>query len=181
MGGDGIGNALAAAQPGADELVGVSPVDLGTGRTLGGTAGLARDGQDPAGLVDGGVAVQQFPGGAVDVIDAATQQNRLQTAARVPGGARGDGRWTKAVLLSSGPCGRWWTSGGNLRPGAEVVGFAGQRCYAASGLARVACRSGGALVCGVGTVTGHPVTHQPGTSRSSLAARGSVCLGIYPC
>src|SRR5215813_9596054 len=47
MGGDGIGNALAAAQPGADELVGVGPVDLGTGRTLGGTASLARDGQDP--------------------------------------------------------------------------------------------------------------------------------------
>jgi hypothetical protein len=91
MGGDGIGNALAATQPGADELVGVSPVDLGTGRTLGGTASLARDGQDPAGLVDGGVAVQQFPGGAVDVIDAATQQNRLQAAARVPSGARGDG------------------------------------------------------------------------------------------
>src|SRR5262245_8770846 len=72
MGGDGIGNAFAAAQPSADELVGVSPVDLGAGRTLGGTASLTRDGQDPAGLVDGGVAVQEFSGGAVDVIDAAT-------------------------------------------------------------------------------------------------------------
>jgi len=88
MGGDGTGNALTAAQPGADELIGVSPVDLGTGRALGGTASLARDGQDPAGLVDGGVAVQQFPGGAVDVIDAATQQNRLQAPARIPSGAR---------------------------------------------------------------------------------------------
>jgi hypothetical protein len=58
MGGDGIGNALAAAHPGADELVGVGPVDLGTGRTLGGTASLARDGQDPARLVDGAVAMQ---------------------------------------------------------------------------------------------------------------------------
>ena len=90
MSGDGIGNAFAAAQPGADELVGVSPVDLGTGRTLGGAASLARDGQGPAGLVDGGVAVQQFPGGAVNVIDAATQQNRLLAPARVPGGARRD-------------------------------------------------------------------------------------------
>src|SRR5207249_4122425 len=41
MGGDGIGNALAAAQPGADELVGVSPVDLGTVRALGGRSGSA--------------------------------------------------------------------------------------------------------------------------------------------
>jgi hypothetical protein len=30
-------------------------------------------GRDAAGLVDGGVAVEQFTGGAVDVIDAATQ------------------------------------------------------------------------------------------------------------
>ena len=110
MGGDGIGNALAAAQPGADELVGVGPVDLGTGRTLGGTASLARDGQDPAGLVDGGVAVQQFPGGAVDVIDAATQQNRLQAPARVPGGACGDGgggqRWYSSRRALAGGGGR---------------------------------------------------------------------------
>src|SRR5215831_13041601 len=31
-----------------------------------------------------------------------------------------------------------------------------------------ACRSG-AVVCSFGTVTGHPVTHQPGITRSSLA------------
>src|SRR5262249_12927053 len=91
MGGDGIGNALAAAQPGADELVSVGPGDLGPGRTVRGAAGLARDGQDTVRLVDGGVAVQEFPGGAVNVIDAATQQNRLQAPARVPGGARRDG------------------------------------------------------------------------------------------
>src|SRR6266487_445631 len=91
MGGDGGGDSLAAAQPGADELVGVGPVDLGTGRTLGGAAGLARNRQDSTGLVEGGVAVQEFPGGAVDVIDAATQQNRLQAPARVPSGARGNG------------------------------------------------------------------------------------------
>ena len=91
MGGDAIGNALAAAQSGTDELIGVSPVDLGTGRTLGGAASLARDGQGPAGLVDSGVAVQQFPGGAVDVIDAATQENRLQAPARMRSGACGGG------------------------------------------------------------------------------------------
>jgi hypothetical protein len=91
MGGDGVRNALTAAQPGADELIGVGPVDRGAGRTLGGAAGLARDGQDPAGFVDGGVAVQEFPSGAVDVIDAAAQQNRLQAPAKVPGGACRDG------------------------------------------------------------------------------------------
>jgi hypothetical protein len=89
--GDGGGDALAAAEPGADELVGVGAVDLGAGRALGGAAGPAGDGQDPAGLVDGCIAVQQFPGGPVDVIDATAQQDGLQAAARVPGRAGGDG------------------------------------------------------------------------------------------
>jgi hypothetical protein len=43
------GDALAAAQSGADELVGVSVVGLGAGRAAGGAADLARDRQDPAG------------------------------------------------------------------------------------------------------------------------------------
>ena len=51
-------DAFAAGQSRADELVGVGAVDLGAGRAAGGAAGLARDRQDPAGLVDGGVAVQ---------------------------------------------------------------------------------------------------------------------------
>src|SRR6476660_9127760 len=81
-------------------------------------------GKDPAGLVDSVVAVQQLPGGAVDVIDAATQQNRLQASARVPGDAcRDGGGGQRVVLLSSGPCGRWWTSGGKPQPGAEVSGL----------------------------------------------------------
>jgi hypothetical protein len=71
--GDGAGDALAAAQSSANDLVCVSAVDLGAGWALGGAAGLARNGQEAAGLVDGGVAVEQFPGSAVDVIDAATQ------------------------------------------------------------------------------------------------------------
>ncbi len=37
--------------------------------------------------MDGGVAVEQFAGAAVDVIGAATQQNGLQAASGVPDGA----------------------------------------------------------------------------------------------
>jgi len=87
VGGDGFGDALAATQPSADELVGVRPVDLGAGRALERAAGLARDRQNAAGFVDGGVTVEQFAGGPVDVVDAAPQQNRLQAASGVPGGA----------------------------------------------------------------------------------------------
>ena len=93
---DGGRDALAAAQPGADELVSVGAVDLGAGRAAGGAAGLAGDRQDAAGLVDGGVAVEQLAGAAVDVIGAAAQQNRLQAPSGVPDGAcgdRGEQRW----------------------------------------------------------------------------------------
>jgi hypothetical protein len=68
---------FAADQPGSDELVGVGPVHLGAGRATRSAAGLAGNRQEPAGLMDGGVAVEQFAGGAVDVIDAATQQDGL--------------------------------------------------------------------------------------------------------
>src|ERR1035438_2345905 len=81
MGGDGGRDAFAAGQPGADELVGVSSVDLGAGQAAGRAAGFAGDRQDAAGFVDGGVAVQQFPGGAVDVVDAAAQENGLHASA----------------------------------------------------------------------------------------------------
>ena len=86
---DGDRDALAAGQPGTDELVGVRLVDLGTGRAFGGAAGLAGDRQDAARLVDGGVAVQQFAGGPVDVIDAAAQQNRSQASPGVLGTCEG--------------------------------------------------------------------------------------------
>lgn len=86
---DRLRNALAAAQPGADHLVGAGAVDVGARRALRGPAGLAGDRQDATRLVEGGVSVQQFAGGPVEVVDAAAQQNRLQAAARVPGGACG--------------------------------------------------------------------------------------------
>jgi hypothetical protein len=72
MASNGLRDSLAAAQASADELIGVGPVDLGTRRALGRSAGLARDRQDTAGLLDGGVTVEQFAGGAIDVVDVAT-------------------------------------------------------------------------------------------------------------
>jgi hypothetical protein len=92
VGGDSFGDALATRQPGADELVGVGAVHLGARRAAGGLAGLARDRQNPAGFVDGRVAVQQFPGGAVDVIDAAAQQDGLDAPACLPDAANGEGK-----------------------------------------------------------------------------------------
>ena len=122
MGGNGFGDALAAAQPSADELVGVCPVDLSTGRTLGCPASLASNGQDAAGFVDGGIAVDQFSGAPVDVIDAATEQNRLQASSGVPGSACREGMGgQRLVLLSSGPCGQV-DERRQPSPGAEVLG-----------------------------------------------------------
>jgi hypothetical protein len=77
------GDALAAGQPGADELTGVGAVDLGAGRAAGSAAGLACDRQDAAGFVDGVVAVDQFAGAAVDVVGAAAQQDWLQALSLV--------------------------------------------------------------------------------------------------
>ena len=110
--GDGGGDALAPGEPGADELVGVGAVDLGAGRAAGGAAGLAGDGQDAAGFVDSGVAVDQFASAAVDVIGAAAQQNRLQAPSGVPDGTCGD-RGGQRRYSSR----RTWTSGGMLQPG----------------------------------------------------------------
>jgi hypothetical protein len=113
MGANAVRDALAAGEPGAEELVGVCAVDLCAGRAAGCAAGLARDGQDAARFVDGGVAVEQFAGGSIDVIDAAAQQNRLQASARMPDGACRDGiggqRWYSSRRA---PCGAEWTSGG---------------------------------------------------------------------
>ena len=106
------GMPLPPVEPGADELVGVGAVDLGAGRAAGGAAGLAGDRQDAAGFVDGGVAVDQFAGAAVDVVGAAAQQNRLQAPSGVPDGTCGD-RGGQRRYSSR----RAWTSGGMLQPG----------------------------------------------------------------
>src|SRR5437899_472348 len=90
MRGNGVRDALAAGQPGTDQLVSVIAVHLRARWAAGRAAGLARDRQDAAGLVNSGVTVEQFAGAPVDVIDAATQQNRLQTPTRIPGRACGE-------------------------------------------------------------------------------------------
>jgi hypothetical protein len=114
--GDAAGDALAARQPGADQLVGVGAVHLRARWAARSAAGLARDRQHPAGLVDGRITVQQFPGGAVDVIDAPAQQDGLDAPSRRPDGASGEGkdghRW-----CSSRRGGR---AEADLWPGAEV-------------------------------------------------------------
>jgi hypothetical protein len=136
---DGGGDTLAAVQSGADELVGVGAVALGAGRAAGGAAGLAGDRQDAAGLVDGGVAVEQFAGKAVDVVGAAAQQNRLQAASGVAGGACGNGGqgWysSRRALRAVDERRQASAKAGKYR-------VADQRCYAAGEPGRVACRSG---------------------------------------
>ena len=150
---DGGRDALAAGEPGADELVGVGAVHLSAGRAAGGAAGLAGDRKDAAGFVDGVVAVDQFAGATVDVIGAATQQNRLQAPSGVPDAACGD-RGGQRRYSSR----RVWTSGGMLQPGrhGSVSLISGAMPHA--GLARTACRSG--VSCG-GVCT---VTREPGDS-----------------
>ena len=144
--GDGGGDALAAGQPRPDELIGVGTVDLGAGRASGGAAGLAGDRQDAAGLVDGGIAVDQFAGAAVDVVGAAAQQNWLQAPSGTADRTCGDGGGQ-----------RWYSSRLNGRAEAcssqaDTGWFADQRCCAAWTWLRAVCRSG--VSCnGVCTVT----------------------------
>jgi hypothetical protein len=118
MVGDRGRDSLAAGQSGADELVGVGAVDLRAWWAAGGAAGLAGDRQDAAGFVDGGVAVGQFAGAAVDVVGAAAQQNRLQASSGVPDGTCRDGNSGQGRYSSR----RAWTSGGKPQPGGQGSG-----------------------------------------------------------
>jgi hypothetical protein len=168
VGGDRVGDALAAREPGADELVGVGAVHLCTRWAEGGAAGLAGNRQHPAGFVDGRIAVQQFPGGAVDVIDAAAQQDGLDAPACLPDGTSGEGKDGQGGAPLVG-----WTSGG--RP---VARSGSLRCVMISGAmprlaCQVACRSG-CGVCGFSTVTGHLVTPPARASHGHPALRESL-------
>jgi hypothetical protein len=69
--GDGLGDALAACETGADELAGVALVDSGAGRADGFAAVAARGVQHSPGLVGTVVDRGQLAGGQVDGIDAA--------------------------------------------------------------------------------------------------------------
>ena len=79
--GDGVGDALAAEEPGADELAGVALVDGRAGRADGFAAVAARDGQDAVGFAGGGVHGAQFAGGEVDGAGAAFEQDRVMAVA----------------------------------------------------------------------------------------------------
>jgi hypothetical protein len=76
MAGDGFGDAFAAGQARLEELVGVGPVDLGTGWAAGGPAGAACLEQQPVRLPSGVDDRPCFPGAGVDVVDAADQPDR---------------------------------------------------------------------------------------------------------
>jgi hypothetical protein len=178
--GNGAGDSLAAAETSADELVGVSAVDLRARRAAGGAAGLAGDRQDAAGLVDGGVAVEQFAGGPVDVINAATQQNRLQASPGVPDRACGDGvggqrRYSSRRALAGGVDERRRT----CRQAHESLGLVISGAVPHVAWLVVACRSG-VSTCGFGTVTGHLVTHRPGVSTVIPHCGGWVLVRLYP-
>ena len=73
VGGDGRGDALAADEPGADEVVGVAAVGLGAAGAGGGAPVAARLVDHPVRHADGGDGAQELAGGGVDVADVAAQ------------------------------------------------------------------------------------------------------------
>jgi hypothetical protein len=171
VGGDAVGDALAARQSGADELVGVGAVHLRARWAARRAAGLTRNRQDPAGLVDGRITVQQFPGGSIDVIDTAAQQDGLDAPACLPVGSSGEGKDGQ----------RWYSSRRGGRAEADLCQVqkyrvrSDQQCNAATGLARLPVAQA-VLVCGFGTVTGHPV-HPPARHRTVIPRCGGVSYG----
>jgi hypothetical protein len=81
MAGHGIGNALAARQPGPDELEGVGAVDAGPRLAARRPAGAARLQQHPVRLASLSKKAAGLPGGRVDLVDPAVQAHRLLAAA----------------------------------------------------------------------------------------------------
>ena len=86
--GDRLGDALAACQPGADELVGVGPVGFGARRADRGAAVPARDVDRLVRQVLGVQVAEDLAGGGVDVADGAAQPDR----ADAPTGRQGGGQ-----------------------------------------------------------------------------------------
>jgi hypothetical protein len=75
--GDGVGDAFAADQAGADDVVGVAAVGLGAGGADGVAAVAARFVDHLVGHVAGGVGPQQFPGPDVDDTQITVQANGM--------------------------------------------------------------------------------------------------------
>ena len=91
--GDRIGNALAACEPGADELAGVALVDGRAGWADRLAAAAARDVQHSPGLVGRVVERGEFAGGQVDGVDAAAELDRVRAGGELvfPGAEVGPG------------------------------------------------------------------------------------------
>ena len=79
MSGDGLRDALAAEQPGADQVAGITLIDGRAGRTDTIAAVAARHKQNPARLGGGVVHRAQFTGGQVYRIDTTAQVQRVGT------------------------------------------------------------------------------------------------------
>jgi hypothetical protein len=81
--------------------------------------------------------MEQFARGAVDVIDAATQQDGLHASAGAPDGVCGVGGDGQRRNSSRRALAGGWTSGGKPQPRRVGIGSSDQRCSAAYGLARL--------------------------------------------
>src|SRR5207253_974827 len=95
--GDGVGDAFAADQAGADELERVAAVDLCAARADGGAAVAARFVDHPVGQV-GDRDAAAVSGGRVDVLDVGGEADRAGT----PGG-RTDVVQPGVVVAATGP------------------------------------------------------------------------------
>ena len=84
VGGDGGGDAFAACQSGADEVVGVAAVGFGAAGAGGGAAVAAGLVDHLVGQVVGGDGVQQLAGIRVDVLEVAVQPDGAGASGGVP-------------------------------------------------------------------------------------------------
>ena len=84
VGGDGFGDAFAADQPGADDMVGVAAVGLGAGWAGRGPAVAARFVDHPVGHGFGGVGPEQLPGAGVDDAQVAVEADRVPASGGRP-------------------------------------------------------------------------------------------------
>ncbi len=162
VGGDLVGDVLAAAQAGGDEVVGVPAVELGAGGAAGGAAVAAADQEVSGGQFLGFQFAQDFAGEGVDLGALAFEPDRLGAAAErgqlpyhaeqvlVPGerGQRGCGRF------GAGDCGggvlRWHAGGTSLHCGTHVPWMDGREAPAGARVWRLHALAGDHCEAGPG-------------------------------
>ena len=151
VGGDGFGDAFAAGQAGADELVGVAAVGFGAGRAGRGAAVAAGFVDHPVGHAEGGHRAQQFAGARVDDpqicrtggwggcirrqtrCDRASRSSRLRPGrarrlrpmARMPGGGEGGHQASTTLAGEQGGLGVARLGECGAHVGVPLVGVAG--------------------------------------------------------